>query len=117
MITIRHMQPAPFFFVIRGWNLVYKVETEAAKLKSSHSGLGPGLDVGLARLRQESLARVGGWGRKENRRWFPSRRTGQRAEAARCPSKALGGDGRYAAWVVIYCIGTPCWALPRLRYS
>lgn len=39
-------------FVIRGWNLVYKVETEAAKLKYSGTDLSPGMDGGLARLRQ-----------------------------------------------------------------
>lgn len=89
-------------FVIRGWNLVYKVETEAAKLKSSHSGLGPGLDVGLARLRQDSLARVGGWGRKENRTWFPLQADRSEGRGGRALSEqSPRGDGRYAAWVVI----------------
>lgn len=43
MITIRHMQLAPFCSLFAAGNLVYKVETKAAKLKSSHSGKGPGL--------------------------------------------------------------------------
>lgn len=46
-------------YVIRGWNLVYEVETEAAKLKSFGTGLGPGLNGGLARLRQVSQVRGG----------------------------------------------------------
>lgn len=38
---------------MRGWSLVYQVETKAKKLKNSVSGPGLWLDCGLARLRQE----------------------------------------------------------------
>lgn len=51
-------------YVIRGLNLVYEVETEAAKLKSSGTGLSPGLNGGLARLRQVSQVRGGSVGGK-----------------------------------------------------
>lgn len=74
MITIRHMQPAPFSSLFVAGNLVYKVETKAAKLKSSHSGMGPGLggraSPPQARVSQ-SPCTGRGVGVKENRRWSP----------------------------------------------
>lgn len=91
-------------FVIRGWNLVYEVETEAAKLKSSGTVLGPGMDGGLARLRQVFPPAPGpGWLRGGKGNSISSgyrvraRPVRERADRPRAVRAKFQGGGRHAA--------------------